>query len=188
MMRFIVGTHSFAHKALNRRRNSPIPQAQLPFPGLFILAAQRLFNISPGRSLLASAPFASAPPPPTPGHCPAGRGLNPVNSRLGGWPSFSARHAPATESMPMALAHEPRDLVRDITIDRLPVPRGRQHPARRLILRRRPVERDRQEWGLPSETCRLSVTSRRRCRHRRRFHHRHHHGCRLQARCSPVAA
>jgi hypothetical protein len=33
MMRFMAGANPFAHKALNRRMNSPDHQAQLPFPG-----------------------------------------------------------------------------------------------------------------------------------------------------------
>ena len=37
MMRFIVGANSFAHKALNRRMNSPLHQAQLPDLGLLFM-------------------------------------------------------------------------------------------------------------------------------------------------------
>jgi hypothetical protein len=33
MMRFILGANAFAHKALNRRMNSTLHQAQLPFLG-----------------------------------------------------------------------------------------------------------------------------------------------------------
>ena len=35
MMRFILGANSFAHKALTRRMNSPLHQAQLPDLGSF---------------------------------------------------------------------------------------------------------------------------------------------------------
>jgi hypothetical protein len=41
MMRFIVGANSFAHKALNRRMNSPLHQAQLPDLGLSVLSLFR---------------------------------------------------------------------------------------------------------------------------------------------------